>query len=324
MVRQYTGRHKILSRYRPTDDTTRFVHNLSTPLIDQLPDGPVDDLVISSPFFDQSGTALQRVLDKLQPATVTLATQDTDVLDGATVLAAIQRFGAAVTVKRTVANRYYHGKLIEWTRDGDRFGLTGSANMSAPALLRTVADGGNVETGVIASHPATLEPPDAQPADTSLLADRTWISRDTGVRGPSLLSVIIDADDLVVHLGRPLDTAGMLQFYTGTAWEFLASVPSHTADFPLGVVLSPATPVRLIDVAGSASGPVFVTNPAQATRPRRRFTGRTKSTHDDVFRDPHAFELMVKDLLDLKSAMPVREPAAKHRQPAGHPHDSRG
>jgi hypothetical protein len=37
--------------------------------------------------------------------------------------------------------RYWHGKLVQWRRGKTRWSLTGSPNLSAPALLRTTANG---------------------------------------------------------------------------------------------------------------------------------------------------------------------------------------
>src|SRR5207248_650754 len=65
------------------------------------------------------------------------------------------------------SREYRHGKLIEAVDlDGNRWTLTGSPNLSAHALLRSAADGGNIEVGIV-SHPRTSLFPDGQPITLS-------------------------------------------------------------------------------------------------------------------------------------------------------------
>ena len=60
----------------------RIVHTGTAPIIDQLPAGDVDHLLLYAPFHDEKGAAVRQLIERLRPSRVTLAVQS----DGRTVI----------------------------------------------------------------------------------------------------------------------------------------------------------------------------------------------------------------------------------------------
>ncbi|MFD0405397.1 hypothetical protein [Kitasatospora sp. NPDC127116] len=102
-------------------------------------------------------------------------------------------------------DRYRHGKLIEWVVDGQRWALTGSPNLSAAALLRSVPDGGNCEIGVIWPVDRSLAPPWEPVAPETvehLAAPRRAAEDPPPVRLPRLLGAAREQGGVRVWLAR--------------------------------------------------------------------------------------------------------------------------
>jgi hypothetical protein len=153
----------------PTIDNT-LLHNLTEPLIEQfvrrLAGREVTSLLAWSPFTDRRLAALAALVERLRPARITLAFQPgLTGIDGEHLAAlAAQhpgvdwRFVELDTSFRDVpggrdtgaARQLVHAKgLLITVSSGEEFLLTGSPNLSAPALLRTASEA-NVEVGVLA------------------------------------------------------------------------------------------------------------------------------------------------------------------------------
>lgn len=141
----------------PVDRQARVVSSLHSPIIDQLPHGPVDELSVYAPFHDRNGRALRHLLERFHPGRFTLAYQPglTD-LDGRSVTGLDQEYRGRIV--SDIGQRYRHGKLVEWAADGQRWALTGSPNLSSAALLLQQGRGGNCELGIITPQPR-LAPP---------------------------------------------------------------------------------------------------------------------------------------------------------------------
>ena len=148
------------------DTGHRLVHTSSMSLLDQLPAGDVDRLVLYAPFHDEKAAAIRRLVERLRPGRVTLAVQSgrRTVIQPDAVRRVIADLCVRFDVVEDAAEKYRHGKLIEATgADGSRWTLTGSPNLSARALLLSAADGGNIEVGVISSPSASLFPSETRP-----------------------------------------------------------------------------------------------------------------------------------------------------------------
>jgi len=174
----------------------RLMHSLDAKIIDQLPgiDGPVDELVLYAPFHDGQLRGARRLLDLLKPAAWTVFVQPDTVVDGPGLQSLVdERGGRLAWVNRRPPRedgsrgrdgRYWHGKLVQWrTAAGETWALTGSPNISRPALLAAVGDGGNCELAVLSRIDQDLTPLAGDPLGNGVaMLTRPSANRD-GHRG---------------------------------------------------------------------------------------------------------------------------------------------
>ena len=103
----------------PADDPgPQLTSTLGGRVSDALPHGPVDKLVVYAPFHDAQLSALTAVLDRLQPKQLTVFVQAQTSVDG-------HRLEALLDSRRgrlawCTDEHFRHGKLLEWTVDGQR------------------------------------------------------------------------------------------------------------------------------------------------------------------------------------------------------------
>lgn len=143
----------------------RLVHTNTMRLLDQLPDGDVERLLLYAPFVDERAAAIQELIKHLRPTRVTLAVQSgmRTVIQPDSVQRVVNDLDVPLDVAEDTDERYRHGKLIEAVGPGgSRWTLTGSPNLTARALLLSAPGGGNVEVGVI-SQPSTSMFPGSRP-----------------------------------------------------------------------------------------------------------------------------------------------------------------
>jgi hypothetical protein len=133
--------------------------NLDRSLIDQLGDiaaDPVTELIAYAPFHDADSEALQELISKFDPERVRLLVTDATSADPAAISRALggdaNRIIELVQVKDEPA-AYIHAKWVHLIHPGAETLLTGSANLSRSALLRTSSNG-NIELGVISTRRA--------------------------------------------------------------------------------------------------------------------------------------------------------------------------
>ncbi|GAA2425571.1 hypothetical protein [Streptomyces glaucus] len=294
----------------PVDRHVRVVHSLHAPIIDQLPEGPVDELCVFAPFHDRHARALRRLVDRFRPSRLALAYQPglTD-LDGPSVAELLREHGGRVISDHE--QRYRHGKLVEWATDGRRWTLTGSPNLSPPALLLPQGGGGNCELGLIAPRSTTLFPKGAEEPVTRL---RTAPARPRprAEGGPLLLGAVRVTDGLEVSLARPLPHATRLELSAAAAppevWERIADVPPDRATVTVTAPADAGSRVRLVavDDAGvpSFGNTVFVVDAERVLR--RTVPGRSQASAtrpSDLFEDPRLAERFLGDLEALRTAL---------------------
>ena len=240
---------------RQTDSTlaeaaTRhtLVSSLNVPIIDQLPVGPVDELRVFAPFFDPDAAALMHLIERLQPGTIEVLVQSSLAqFDGSAVLAAIRhRHGVVLDDTDT---RYRHGKLVEWVRDGRRWALTGSANLSRAALLRSQRGGGNCELGIVSEIAKTLMPTSADKAAPDLIRSIVPPPRTTQTdTAPLLLGAHRSDRGVDIELASAPRDSARVQYTTRDAdqWSDLTAALVEERTLGATSILAPGTRIRLL------------------------------------------------------------------------------
>jgi hypothetical protein len=152
-----------------------------------------------------------------------------------------------LTIVADTSRRYRHAKLVEWRRGPHRQVLTGSANLSAAAMLNTVSRGGNVELGIRTNIDEPLWPePGLDPnhrvqlesiTDIPSLRIGTLDPETTGLAVPQLLSAVLAGSELKIELAYPVPFAVELEYTNNPlndSWNPLGTmVAGHSAaSFP--------------------------------------------------------------------------------------------
>ncbi|MGI5164503.1 hypothetical protein ACQEU3_09140 [Spirillospora sp. CA-253888] len=295
-------------------EEVRVLHNLDTGLLEQLPSGPVDELCLYAPFIDPSGGALARIVERFAPERLVIGLQEHQTsYDGDVLLHAAA--GARKAEVRLLPERFpRHGKLLEWSAAGRRWALTGSANLTASALVRATGAGGNCELAVLAPAAQTLMPP-GEPCPAPRLEGRRTVRAGEPRPALSLLGALVTAQGVRVTLARAHDTEVFVEISpdgSPGSWRRVGAIPAGGTEGTFAVPDSGGAVVRI--VAGQAvSPPVFAVQPARCAqrqeddqRPRLRHP----CTEEEIFTDEalrHRFQL---DVLRLAAELP-RVPRAR-------------
>lgn len=305
-----------------TDRGPQLLSSLPSALLDQVdPLGAVDELVIASPFYDRRGTALASLFDRFAPKRARILLQPRDLVADGTVLAGMLA-AAGRSAESIAGERYHHGKLIEWTTtDSRRFALTGSPNLSAPALLRSLSEGGgNCELALLVEIEETLAPPSGGGIELEQLASISFDPRYEAPPALALLGVMLGPDRVAVTLGRPLAEEAFLEYLQGAAWEIAAVVPAGVETFEAEVLLAAGTAVRLRRDA-LVSNVCFIADPSRFVRTRVEHVGRVSTDEDEIFRDPSVADAFAHDLAELRQYLahaPRSAPASGGRGDGRH------
>lgn len=290
---------ELLEQLPTTDPGPQLLTSLEQPILDQLPLlADADELVIASPFYDRAGDALRTLLDRLNPKSTRLLLQPRDLVADGGVLAALLR-ERGEQAEAIASDRYYHGKLVEWTADGRRLALTGSPNLSTPALRRTLNDNGNCELALLSEITDSLAPPSAGEITHEQLAAIVFEARFEASSAITLLGVVLGPDRVAVMLLRPLTEPALLEYAVAAAWETAAAVPAGVETAELKIVLAPGSAVR-VRQAELVSNVCFVADPTRFTRTRVEHAGHVRTNEEDVFRDPNIADAFAHDLAELR------------------------
>ncbi len=294
-----------------TDPQVRLVSSLNAPILEQLPTGPVRDLAVSAPFHDPNATALTALIERLDPESLRVAFQPgLTQLDGPKVQALVQqRHGQLLDDGET--GRYRHGKLVQWTdQSGQRWALTGSANITGAALCRAVSDGGNCELGLISPTAEDLLPA-GSPANGAVISAARSIVRGSRAATHALLGAVRVEQGVRVLFAGTTSEPGHLELSPAAAppeyWELLAVVPVGTNDLIVHVAVVGGSRLRFVherDGVVVHSNLVFVADPVTVDR-RPGSSGRTgpAPAPPDLFSDERLAVRFHSDLQALKAAL---------------------
>ncbi|WBB81279.1 hypothetical protein O7606_07865 [Micromonospora sp. WMMD882] len=127
-----------------------LVTTATRPVIEQLPvpNTLVTSLAVAAPFFDPRAEALRRLVDRFGPTALNLMLTR-DVQCDPDALAKVVKQATTGVVTTPDSSRYHHAKIVEWETADRSWALTGSANCSMAALVKTMAMGGNCELGLL-------------------------------------------------------------------------------------------------------------------------------------------------------------------------------
>jgi hypothetical protein len=289
----------LLEALPATEPGPTLASTLDGPIINRLPHGPVDELLIYAPFHDGTLAALKAVHDRLQPATTVVYVQPETSVDGERLSQWVSEHEGEL--RWCSGHRYRHGKLIEWTRDGVRQALTGSPNLSSRALLRGITPGhgpaANCELAIVSHVDATLAPPTAQPPAGGLGVLTFRVDPAEAPRPGTLLlgATLIDGIHLELLLADQLETPARVQAHDPERdWTTAPGVgelaPGSSAYMVPAAGLEPGRAVRLLGAQG-ASNEVFITDPIRIRRRPLRRIGPEAGSPSDLLGDG-AFEVL--------------------------------
>lgn len=251
-----------LRSFTPTEEGPTVVTSAWGPIIRQLspPPSPTGELLISAPFFDRNGAAVGELTTLFAPERLEVVVQDDANFDGAQLAPVIA--GAGGTVATITSPRYHHGKLVEWESPEGRFALTGSPNASRPALLKSMADGGNCELALVAGVGESLRPATGEVLPPEAIAAHVWIPSRTSITTAPvhLLDVILEARGVRLDLRAPLAEPAEIQHFDGTRWVTFATVPAGEIAPVIRIPLPGASSVRLLLTDGTPSASRSVTD----------------------------------------------------------------
>ncbi len=216
-------------------------------------------------------------------------------------------------------SRYWHGKLVQWrTASGETWALTGSPNISRPALLKAVGDGGNCELAVLSRIDFDLRPAEGDPPPTGISGLNPPRRERDEHRGPVLLSAQAVAGEVLVELIVPLGEGGVFELYdiTEDRWTRTADVAAGEEIYSLDIAAAPVgRALRIRTAGGATSNEVFVSDPERLARRQQRAIGKVRSTPDRVVEEMLGSQLL-SDIEELRGHLlvagaTVRAPGAR-------------
>jgi hypothetical protein len=236
-------------------------HNLDAPLADQFCSAiaaratTLDELVVTAPFYDETGEALARLAARLAPRAIRLYTATSTSVDGYHLVRRLSALGAPVEIVAYQPDRFTHAKLIGVTSGSHGWLLSGSPNLSHAALTLT-AGPGNVELAVFCALSAEQLHARFLPLDTtaepkpleSLTSFTYQSSPESDQEQPhvTILSGTLRQDGRAhIVASQPVQSAWRLADHNGSQ----PLVPSGTAAETVGPLSGPI--VRLVDAEGA-------------------------------------------------------------------------
>lgn len=287
----------------------RLLHNLHRSLLEQLPQGPVDDLQAYAPFIDPEAHALRALVDHLTPRRLTLGLQPRwSSYDATTLKAALD--GPSTRIRLLEEQRMRHGKFIEWRIGDRRHALTGSPNLTRAALCTSTRNGGNCELAVLSADTLPLLPEEGRTTTLTSLTGRTIRPFTATGHTLVLLGAKTDSEGLHVFLARTEPAPVVISTSpdgSPGSWTTIGSIPAGASagSFPVPEVPGAAVRATCLRTDGStAESPVvFVYSPVHCARRHTVDSGprlRYDYTAQALFADERAARRFETDLLRLR------------------------
>lgn len=193
-------------------------HNLELPILDQLAaevTWKVQEMTAYAPFHDSECAALAELVQRFKPRRLRVLIRGDTSVDADRLRAVVSASPNAQFMSVVVAqdpSTYLHAKWVHLVGSRDEAMLSGSANLSRPAMLNS-AETGNVELGVITKGHrgdfdylydplllTTIEDPEV--LGVTFKASETPPIDDSG---PVLLWSRLNGHDLALMFDRPID-----------------------------------------------------------------------------------------------------------------------
>lgn len=290
----------LLRRFPPTEPSPGLVTSLQEPIVDQLPSGPVDSLIVASPFLDHRSLAVGRLIERFKPYTWEVVLDREANYDGASLVSLAKSHGGSLgTID---SDRYHHGKVVEWVVGRERSALTGSPNLSVSGLLRSASKGGNVELGLVDKIETSLRPKTSTVTPFEGYREKEYRRQQRDEPGVLLLGARIDEHGLKLDLVRPLDTPASLLIAENDIWRTSAlAIPAGMNPISVDLRVPSGTLVRLRIGHDRLTNIVAATLLELPLRPSIPSVGRVETNEADVFDDPRIAEQFALDLAELRS-----------------------
>ncbi len=307
-----------LDRLPADDPGPGLFHSLEQPILDQLPSpGSVEELVLFAPFHDARLDGIRALLDRLEPKAWTAYVQPETVVDGpALEKLCSERGGRLAWIAERQSSedgapkndpRYWHGKLVQWrTSDGDTWALTGSPNLSRPALLSALADGGNCELAVLSRVEGDLRPEEGDPPTAGVSRLIAPAYEAGGEMPPTLLSATVEASEVVIRLCQPLNDDGTFERYDLDLdrWTLAGEIAAGELEYRLASTAVPiGRALRLRTAGGLVSNEVFVTDLGRVLKRQYKAVGQARTTIDRIVEDDVLGDLLLHDIAELRGEL---------------------
>lgn len=279
------------------DDGPILLHSVLTPIAAQLPGARADELVLYAPFHDTKLAGTRELLDRLRPASWTMFVRRDTAVDGPALqsladenngrIAWVATRTTADTGKVVADERYWHGKLVQWREGDTSWALTGSPNLSAPALLRTVASGGNCELALLTRIDTDLTPAEGDAPPDGIAKLKPPSRDEESTRTVVLMSATVHQGGVNVVLHWPLAADGTLERYDIAAdqWRRSATLDAGGYGYDVDISAAPVgAAIRVLVDDGSVSNSVFVADLDRVRRRQEKTIGRARTTPAEIAR----------------------------------------
>lgn len=290
-----------LDRGIPSFPGPRLVSSLEEPIIEQLPRGPVDELVVYAPFHDARLEALEALVERFGPSELTVFVGPDTTVDGPRLATFLAGIGGRLAW--APERPHHHGKLVSWRIGQQWWALTGSPNLSAPALLGTAEDG-NCEVGLLSEIEGPLSPEETEPPTRGLASLNGPEPSVEPLARSLLLAAVVESTGTVIHLAGGLDEPAAVEVFDRETGSFAAleggEVPPGRQTHTIAVRLAAGTALQLVlRDSQTRSNRVYVTDMAAVQRRPLQPVGKALTSVSDLVLGD-AFEQLLEDIDALR------------------------